>query len=101
MTEEMYRKYLAIEQELRIHSIENKVAEIRKQRTRERLNQQLKPCAFCGGKAYIHNDEMYEDHEYYETVCVECKECGARSIRKICDGYCCDEEIAALWNQRV
>ena len=89
---------------------EKRAAEIRKQRTRERLNEQLKPCPFCGGKAHIRNVTENDGRVYYETVCVLCEDCGAQSIRKISDGYygsycsdsyCSDEEIAELWNRRV
>ena len=65
------------------------------------MNEQLKPCPFCGGKAHIRND----GYTYYETVCVSCEDCGAQSIRKISDGHygkhCLYKEIAELWNRRV
>ena len=65
------------------------------------MNEQLKPCPFCGGKAHIRNDI----YTYYETVCVSCEGCGAQSIRKISNGYygkhCSYKEIAELWNRRV
>ena len=53
-----------------IQDVEKKVAEIRKQRTRERLNGQLKPCPFCGGKAHIRNVTETDGRISYETVCV-------------------------------
>lgn len=88
-----------------IQDVDKKVAEIRKRRTRERLNGQLKPCPFCGGKAHIRNVRENDGRVYYETVCVLCEDCGAQSIRKISDGYygkhCSYKEIAELWNRRV
>ena len=88
-----------------ISDVDAKVTQIRKQRNRERINEQLKPCPFCGGKAHIRNVTENDRHVYYETVCVLCEDCGAQSIRKISDGYydsyCSDEEIAELWNRRV
>ena len=88
-----------------IQDVEKKATEIRKRRTRERLNGQLKPCPFCGGKAHIRNVTETDGRISYETVCVLCEDCGAQSIRKISDGYydkhCSDEEIAELWNHRV
>ena len=53
-----------------IQDVEKKVAEIRKQRTRERINGQLKPCPFCGGKAHIRNVTETDGRISYETVCV-------------------------------
>ena len=88
-----------------IQDVEKRATEIRKRRTRERLNGQLKPCPFCGGKAHIRNVRENDGHVSYETVCVLCEDCGAQSIRKISDGYygsyCSDEEIVELWNRRV
>ena len=91
--------------QMRTQAIEKKVAELRKQRNRKRINEQLKPCPFCGGKAHIRNVTENDAHVHYETVCVLCEDCGAQSIRKISNGYygkqCSDEEIAELWNRRV
>ena len=65
------------------------------------MNEQLKQCPFCEGKAHIRND----GYTYYETVCVLCEDCGAQSVQKISDGYygcyCSYKEIAELWNRRV
>ena len=91
-----------------IQDVEKKTTEIRKRRTREQLNGQLKPCPFCGGKAHIRNVTENDEDGYVifcKCVCVLCENCGAQSIRKISDGYygkhCSDEEIAELWNHRV
>lgn len=88
-----------------IQDVEKKAAEIRKQIARDRINGQLKPCPFCGGKAHIRNVRENDGRVYYETVCVLCEDCGAQSIRKISDGYygkhCSYKEIAELWNHRV
>ena len=95
------RKYLKGQ----LEDVEKKIAEIRKRRKRERINEQLKPCPFCGGKAHIRNVTETDRRISYETVCVLREDCGAQSIRKISDGYygkhCSDEEIAELWNHRV
>lgn len=89
----------------RIAKIEEEVAEIRKKLNRDRLNSQLKPCPFCGGKAVIINETEYAGGCHYETVCVKCVDCGASTCRKVSDGYyelyCSDEEIAEMWNRRV
>ena len=83
-----------------IQDVEKKAAEIR-----DRINGQLKPCPFCGGKAHIRNVTENDGRVYYETVGVLCEDCGAQSIRKISDGYYGKhysyEEIAELWNHRV
>lgn len=88
-----------------IQDVEKKAAEIRKQIARDRINGQLKPCPFCGGKAHIRNVRETDGRVSYESVCILCEDCGAQSIRKISDGFygkqCSDEEIAELWNRRV
>ena len=103
--EEKYRRWFKVYQHFGTRDVEEKVAEIRKQRNRERLNGQLKPCPFCGGKAHIRNVTEMDQPCHYETVCVTCEDCGAQSIQRISDGYydeyCSDEEIAELWNRRV
>lgn len=71
----------------------------------ERLNSELLPCPFCGGKAEIRNETVMEPPVHYEVVFVTCLECGASTTRKISDGYyglrCGDDEIAEMWNRRV
>lgn len=89
----------------RIAKIEEELAEIRKKLNRDRLNAQLKPCPFCGGKAAIINQTESDGGYCYETVSVKCARCGASPYSKISDGYyglyCSDEEIAEMWNKRV
>ena len=105
MTEEEIKRWWKVEQKFRTQKVEEKAAEIRNQRNRERLNEQLKPCPFCGGKAHIRNVTESDGYCHYETVCVLCEDCGAQSVQKVSDGYyelyCTDEEIAEIWNRRV
>ena len=93
------------EETFRIQDIEKKVAEIRKQRSRDRLNELLKPCPFCGGKGRIRDITESDGRLSYKVLCVSCENCGAQTVQRISDGYydcyCSDEEIANLWNQRV
>lgn len=88
-----------------MNDINDKVARIRKQRIRKRLNENLKPCPFCGGKAYIRNITENNGKCHYKIVCVECIECKSKTDKRISDGYygkyCSDEEIVELWNRRV
>lgn len=77
--------------------------ERQKEKLRKKINSQLKPCPFCGGRARIEEREKYDGCSY-EVLFVQCAECHARTEEKICDGYygqyCSDEEVAGLWNRR-
>lgn len=105
VNEELLRSWLDVNERMTKEEINQRVAKIRKERTRERLNSELLPCPFCGGKAEIRNETVMEPPVHYEVVFVTCLECGASTTRKISDGYyglrCGDNEIAALWNRRV
>lgn len=50
------------------------------------MNKQLKPCPFCGGKAHIRKVTENKGYVHYETVCVLCKDCGARAFEKLVMG---------------
>lgn len=54
------------------------------------MNDELKPCPFCGGKA---------EFEYYwwgESLTIKCTNCGAST-----DTYCYDNEAMDAWNKRA
>lgn len=84
--------------------IEERAKETHEKRVRERLNSQLKPCPFCGGRARI--EERVEPDGYcsYTVKFVQCTKCHSKTEERICDGYygghCSDEEIAERWNRR-
>lgn len=103
--QELYENWVKGDRYFKIKEIEANAKKIHKQRNRERLNNQLKPCPFCGGKAEITNVTESDGYCHYETVKVKCTQCHASTITKTSDGYyglyCSDEEIAGLWNQRV
>lgn len=66
----------------------------------------LKPCPFCGDEApVIKTREISDGQCHYKVKYIVCESCGARTMERTCDGYfgghCSDEEIAAMWNQRV
>ena len=106
VSEELLRAWLKMSERTATQKVEQHAAEIRKERTRERLNSELLPCPFCGGKAEIRNETVCDTpRDCYEVVFVKCLECGASTEKKVSDGYyelyCSDEEIAELWNRRV
>lgn len=57
---------------------------------------ELKPCPFCGGKAFLAEYDYKFDTGYVPTYGVECTGCNAAI-------YDCDteEEAAEAWNRRV
>lgn len=66
----------------------------------------LKPCPFCGDETpVIKTKELPDGYCHYKVKYVACESCGARTMERTCDGYyggyCSDEEIAAMWNQRA
>ena len=66
----------------------------------------IKPCPFCGSSdVAIKTKERLDGNCHFNVKYVACANCGARTMERTCDGYygdyCSDEEIAAMWNQRV
>lgn len=60
------------------------------------LDNEIKPCPFCGGKAEL-NTEKGRFFSY-----IKCTNCGAESgLVKISAEYCADERAKELWNRRV
>lgn len=61
-------------------------------------NEQLKPCPFCGGKAYVFVDN---------GVSVICPKCGARSKILVDGKYndkisgCAVDSVIEAWNRRM
>lgn len=84
--------------------IEKRAAEKRKQRLRIRINNSLKSCPFCGGRARIEERERIDGPMHYTVKFVQCTSCHCKTDEQISDGYygkyCSDEEIANIWNQR-
>ena len=71
------------------------------------MNNELKPCPFCGGKSVI----KAVNKNYGLTIWCQCNECGART-----EGYCpntnkedetmdsieqCKNKAVILWNRRT
>ena len=54
----------------------------------------LKPCPFCGGKAYIH-DAICDDGAYLFTF-VQCHTCKANI-----EGFSSKEKAIEAWNRRT
>lgn len=106
VSEVSLRVWLRVNEQITREEISQRVAKIRKEMTRDRLNSELLPCPFCEGKAEIRNETIRDTpSDCYEVVFVTCLECGASTERKISDGYhglrYRDDEIAAIWNRRV
>lgn len=65
--------------------------------TREEIDANLKPCPFCGGKAYVHDNYMASH--------VKCdnRDCGARTkpVPHEKSELYTDELAMKLWNNRI
>ena len=76
-----------------------------KKEQRKQLNEELKPCPFCGSRARIEERSKLDGYCHYTVKFVQCTQCHAKAEERICDGYygeyCTDEEIAELWNRRI
>lgn len=60
--------------------------------------EKLKPCPFCGGKAFIENGYVGID----KVVFVECDECKVRMPNVYVRAtYCANDKAAEVWNRRV
>lgn len=58
------------------------------------MDNELKPCPFCGGEA---EHKIFED-EFFTIYCrVECKPCGVMMTKE----YTTGNEGAIAWNRRV
>lgn len=70
----------------------------------KRANDRLKSCPCCGGKAEVKERYDTDGRCGYETVYVQCSQCGLRTGELITDGYYATwytpEEVAAVWNRR-
>lgn len=42
------------------------------------MTSELLPCPFCGGKAEMRIEDLYEDQSYGRRAWVRCKDCGGR-----------------------
>lgn len=84
-------RYRAIEKEVKIKRI-------------KRINDRLRLCPCCGGKAEVKEGFDTDGRCGYVTVYVECSRCGLRTEALITDGYFDEwhtpEEAGALWNRR-
>lgn len=61
-------------------------------RMSDELNNELKPCPFCGGKAEL----IERIYGAYKDVTVACKQCGIRSTL-----FSNDLEAITFWNRRA
>lgn len=70
----------------------------------KRVNERLKSCPCCGGKAEVKEGIDTDGRCGYVTVYIECSRCGLRTEALITDGYFDEwhtpEEAAELWNRR-
>ena len=60
---------------------------------------ELKPCPFCGGKAYLMADGTTEEMYVY----IMCWRCCVRTVKRCSStfGVEAEREVIALWNRRV
>lgn len=57
---------------------------------------ELKPCPFCGGKAFVEHD-----HEGIGASYVRCAKCGVKSIRFYKSfAHASDDKAVEFWNRR-
>lgn len=72
----------------------------------KRVNNRLKSCLCCGGKAEVKEQSRPDGYCSYNVVYIECSRCGLRTKELDTDGYYggerhTPEEAAELWNKRV
>ena len=89
-------------EEQRLEAIEKKVW---KERI-NRVNDHLKSCPCCGGKAEVKEQSIPDGYCSYNVVYIECIRCGIRTKELDTDAYYggerhTPEEAAELWNKRV
>lgn len=69
---------------------------------------ELLPCPFCGGKAYLEpNHRAFVDGKTTRVAFVRCVKCNARSGRAKLSDYgrtshsgCAENDVIAAWNKR-
>ena len=68
------------------------------------MQNELKPCPFCGGEAEINiRKQCYGHGEYHDEYFVKCKSCGARSGFEVVyylSSKECEEAVTKKWNRR-
>lgn len=63
----------------------------------EQMNEKLKPCPFCGGKAHLDKDRWgYYQEIYYKVECANLLNCGAETQR-----YRAKSDAIKVWNRRA
>ena len=66
---------------------------------------ELKPCPFCGGKAYFHKPWRVKGTALYDRIGVECEHCGAFPYQVMVYQFKSleDKQAAAAeqWNRRA
>lgn len=70
----------------------------------KRVNNRLKSCLCCGGKAEVKERSRPDGYCSYNVVYIECSRCRLRTKELITNGYYGEkhgpEEAADLWNRR-
>lgn len=69
------------------------------------MNNDLKPCPFCGGEAGIIHDRTIDGNVSFGSTRIVCKNCKCQTQEYANDGYYgerySDSDVASIWNRRA